>query len=292
MSTVLTELGGFTPVIDVVTEDVGLMTSVVFGLVWRHCQMKDRVCKKSVAELAEMLEVSSRTVRRHLEKLCDKGYIKDTTPDLRNKPHTYIDTGKVKIVGKIEAELSEYRYDKKSQQNTAMTKSHSESDTKSQPLGHKVTATVTESPMNKTGKRSDKTKDTSHPFCGVLTVAIAEICNLNIEYLAHATGRELTRLAELFDKNHVTPAQVKEFEGWRRIHHWSGKTAPTIKQVGELWGQYEAWVKMGKPGLDAAKNGIPTPPTKPPVNTEQYERLRAEDEAQIYDPLKEEVHAS
>ena len=158
MSSVLTELGGFTPIMDIVTQDVGLTTSVVYGLVWRHCQMQDRVCKKSVPELAEMLEVSPRTVRRHLEKLCKNGYIRDTTPGLRNRPHVYVDTGKVKITGKVEAILSESRYDKLSRQdNLGMTKSHGRYDKLSRPLGQIVTPAVTESPMNKTWRPFEET---------------------------------------------------------------------------------------------------------------------------------------
>jgi hypothetical protein len=38
---------------------------------------------------------------RHAEKLCAAGYLKDLTPELRNKPHIYIDTGKASIRVKI-----------------------------------------------------------------------------------------------------------------------------------------------------------------------------------------------
>lgn len=92
--TVLSEVGGFTPVIDAVVEDVGLMTAVVFGRIWRHCQMEDGVCKASLETISSGIGVDKATVMRHAEKLCQRGYLKDLTPDLRNRPHIYADTGK------------------------------------------------------------------------------------------------------------------------------------------------------------------------------------------------------
>lgn len=106
MSTFPTELKNFTPVMDIITEEVGLMSSVIYGLVWRHCHMKDKVCKKSAGNLAEMLKIDEKTVRRHLQRLCDGGYIKDLTPDLQGAPHIYVLTDKIEITGQIEARLT------------------------------------------------------------------------------------------------------------------------------------------------------------------------------------------
>ena len=43
MSSFLTEVKGFTPVIDIVVKDTSLVTAVVYGRIWRYCQMEDRV---------------------------------------------------------------------------------------------------------------------------------------------------------------------------------------------------------------------------------------------------------
>jgi len=92
------KLDGFTPVLDVVADELGLTPAVVFGLVWRHCQMPDGICRASVATLAKLAGIKSvKTVRGHLKALCDAGYIEDLTPDLRHRPHIYKDTGKVTI---------------------------------------------------------------------------------------------------------------------------------------------------------------------------------------------------
>jgi DNA-binding Lrp family transcriptional regulator len=95
--TVLANVDGFTPVIDEIVKDVGLMSAVVFGRMWRFCQMKDGVCNASLEKIAEEIGVDRATVMRHAKDLCAAGYLKDLTPDLRNHPHTYADTGKVML---------------------------------------------------------------------------------------------------------------------------------------------------------------------------------------------------
>jgi DNA-binding Lrp family transcriptional regulator len=95
--TVLANVEGFTPVIDDIVKDVGLMSAVVFGRMWRFCQMKDGVCNASLEKIAEEIGVDRATVMRHAKDLCAAGYLKDLTPDLRNHPHTYADTGKVML---------------------------------------------------------------------------------------------------------------------------------------------------------------------------------------------------
>lgn len=96
---------GFIPVIDVLVDETDLMTAVVFGKVWRYCQMKKKKCYATVPRLAEECGISVSSVQRRLKKLCALGYLKDTTPNLRNKPHTYVDTGVIGlavVAGKLD----------------------------------------------------------------------------------------------------------------------------------------------------------------------------------------------
>jgi hypothetical protein len=92
--TVLANVDGFTPVIDVLVDEIGLMSAVVFGRMWRYCQMEDGVCKAALEAIADGIGVDRATVMRHAKELVDAGYLKDLTPDLRNRPHVYVDTGK------------------------------------------------------------------------------------------------------------------------------------------------------------------------------------------------------
>lgn len=106
MSGFLTEVRGFTPIIDAVVAELGLIPAVTYGVVWRYCQMEDGVCRASLETIAEKVGVSRRTIWTHIKDLCDKGYLRDLTPDLRNVPHTYADTGKAKIRGLLDARAS------------------------------------------------------------------------------------------------------------------------------------------------------------------------------------------
>lgn len=103
------EAKGFTPVFDTVAgavvgnKKMGLVGAAVYGIVWRHCQMRRKVCDAAIETMADQLGVSRKTVQRHLKGLCDLGYINDLTPDRRNGPHTYITTDKVTFRVTIEA---------------------------------------------------------------------------------------------------------------------------------------------------------------------------------------------
>ena len=83
------------------------MPAIVYGVVWRYCQMEDRVCRASLETIASRVGISRKTVERHINTLCAAGYLEDRTPDARNKPHTYADTGRAKIVGLVEARVGE-----------------------------------------------------------------------------------------------------------------------------------------------------------------------------------------
>lgn len=97
------EIYGYTPIFDVVATRLGTMTALVFGVVWRHCQMKLKVCTASVARLADLTGIAEKTIRRHLAVLVEAGYLEDTTPGIRNKAHIYRDTGKIRFRVSVEA---------------------------------------------------------------------------------------------------------------------------------------------------------------------------------------------
>lgn len=97
------EIYGYTPIFDVVANRLGTMPALVFGVVWRHCQMSRGVCTASVARLAGLTGVSEKTIRRYLTDLCQNGYLIDKTPDIRNKPHIYEDAGKVRFRVSVQA---------------------------------------------------------------------------------------------------------------------------------------------------------------------------------------------
>ena len=54
---------------------------------------------------ASRLDISTKTARRHTHKLCEKGYLQDLTPNRRNAPHVYQDTGQAFIESLMQARL-------------------------------------------------------------------------------------------------------------------------------------------------------------------------------------------
>lgn len=103
--TFLSEVRGFTPVIDALAQEVGFVTAGVYGLAWRFCQMDTGVCYVSQERMAQMMGISRASVNTHLKKLCEAGYLRDETPGLRNRPHVYTDTGRARILGLVEARV-------------------------------------------------------------------------------------------------------------------------------------------------------------------------------------------
>lgn len=127
---IIQEISGFTPLFDVVVQEYKDETrAAVHGAMWRFCQMSDGVCKASLSTIAELLGISPATVMRHAEELCKDGYFVDLTPDLKNRPHVYADTGKVVMKSKLNAHVSQ-RNAGISQRNVGISQSQLSKDIK------------------------------------------------------------------------------------------------------------------------------------------------------------------
>jgi len=103
-STVLVDT--FTPIFDAIVQDVGLVGASVYGRIWRYCQGNRHCCDAAQFTIAGQLNLSLRTVQRWIAELVQAGYLEDLTPDLKNKPHSYTTTGKLRLVVNIRAECA------------------------------------------------------------------------------------------------------------------------------------------------------------------------------------------
>ena len=90
-------VSGFTPCPDVLIDEFGHTTALVWGKIWRFSQMSGGVCRASILRLADELGLTDDTIAKHVRLLEGAKYIKDTTPTLRNKPHIYKDTHKLSL---------------------------------------------------------------------------------------------------------------------------------------------------------------------------------------------------
>src|SRR3972149_10130924 len=95
--TFLSQVKGFTPVIDALANELGIITALVYGLAWRFCAMEDHVCSASHETIGKLANISPKTVQRHLHKLAQAGYLRDLTPGRRNAPQVYGETGQAQI---------------------------------------------------------------------------------------------------------------------------------------------------------------------------------------------------
>jgi hypothetical protein len=84
----------FTPVLDTLTDNYGLITSAVFGRIWRYCQMDKGYCHAEQTRIAEQLGITRETVNRAIKVLVSGGYIEDSTPNTKGRTRIYKDTGK------------------------------------------------------------------------------------------------------------------------------------------------------------------------------------------------------
>ena len=105
---IVQEISGFTPLFDAVVMKYKDETrAAVHGAMWRFCQMADGVCRASLGTIAAMIGISPATAMRHVEELVKDGYFIDLTPDLKNRPHVYADSGVVKMKSRLDVHVSQ-----------------------------------------------------------------------------------------------------------------------------------------------------------------------------------------
>lgn len=82
--------GNATPLPDFLVNKYGVVTAVVWGIVYRAVQHQSGICSESLDAMASVVGVSKKTVFNHLKILCADGYVTDLTPKARYKPHQYV----------------------------------------------------------------------------------------------------------------------------------------------------------------------------------------------------------
>jgi hypothetical protein len=92
---------GFTPIIDGLVQEFGSTTALIFGIVWRFCQMEFGECTASQDTIAKRANMGRASVNRCLKRLVDTGYL-DVVKSF-GKPNIYQDTGKAGLMFSIEA---------------------------------------------------------------------------------------------------------------------------------------------------------------------------------------------
>lgn len=233
------------------TAEVGLVCAAVYGSVWRYCQMKDGICRASYATIGEGIDIDRRTVMRNVEKLCQRGYLIDTTPDCKNAPHAY-------ILGKTIAQNNSLGV---SQSHTCddigvsqshpeippgVSQSHSRSVTKSLPG-------VSQSHPNRDINRESNRVNVAprkiiSPEQNKLFLTLANLCHINLRVTTKGQINQLDQTAETLIQVVKDIDQFKDkFAVYWLTVDWRGKQgqSPTPAQVREVYGDYSYWLENG-----------------------------------------------
>lgn len=68
-------MNGFTMMPDEILEKLGVLPAMIYGMVYRFCQMDSGTCTASQEKIAKRLGLSRASVNRHLERLVKAGYL-------------------------------------------------------------------------------------------------------------------------------------------------------------------------------------------------------------------------
>ena len=75
------KLEWFTPTPDVLIDIYSnRIIALVWGKIFRYCQMKDGKCSASITRMSSELRITEKTFRKYLRILINDGYIQDLTP--------------------------------------------------------------------------------------------------------------------------------------------------------------------------------------------------------------------
>lgn len=229
--TVLSNVDGFTPLIDSLTQEHGVVTAAVFGRMWRYCQGDRGVCQATLERIGDDLGLDKATVQRHAAKLCELGYLEDTTPGLRNRPHTYRDTGKAAMAINIHVADSNVTL------HSATSDCTPQRDVAESRLKKEVKRQV-----KKGEQPAEKLPAPPRPDYYPLATALAEVCHMKLE----ANRGLLFREAETLSKVEPTPTPdllKQHYSGQSSFWHksdWRGKKGewPSPAAIRKTWGQW------------------------------------------------------
>lgn len=86
-----TRAAGYTPLFDEVVTllDGDVLGALVFGVIWRHSQMRNGYCHACVSTLAGLTGLNERTVQRRLRKLLGAGLIVEVAEARQHTPTGY-----------------------------------------------------------------------------------------------------------------------------------------------------------------------------------------------------------
>lgn len=268
-----TKLKGFTPLIDAVVQDVGLVAAAVYGVVWRHCEMRDKVCHASIATLSDFIGVKRRTTERHLQELCDAGYLhKMKRP---GKPSVYQIARGVLLIQEMKME------DESDSRTPCVGESHK--DTKEDTYNSNASHCNTRNKIARAKKKHPLSPETPHE------ITLFDKYNeqrremhrrLCLKFPNAAVRDRFRRAAKRLDGNLETAIDCAFYQGINSlpqivayIEKWRPDGKPTYRKGGNDSRRLEAY------GNGYETGGFATGLGEPLVSSEEYEQWRSRSRA-------------
>jgi len=124
----MAKLKGFTPAVDALTIKYGIITSSIYGRMWRFAKMSDlNICSASQEKIGEYLGLDRTTVNRHIKILKEKGLIRESG---RSGGGTVTYIPLVDIHVSVEMDVAENDTESAVKQQSDVLKSNTKKDSK------------------------------------------------------------------------------------------------------------------------------------------------------------------
>ena len=220
-----TQISGFVPVFDyVLSYYKDHITALVFGRRWQYCGMEDGVCRASLAKIAGDLQLDEATVMRHTEKLVKDGFLIDKTPDRRNRPHVYMDGGKVTMKTALNAHIA--------QNNTGIAQNNTGIAQSNMGIAESKLIKQDKTNIKQSAPKGDLV-DLELSKLPALSIrsAVSEYFKINVNWDTKTSRQWL----EWAHGENITAEQIaRAAETWRADKQFNW-THPTLKGIFEKW---------------------------------------------------------
>lgn len=94
-----------------------------------------------------------------------------------------------------------------------------------------------------------ETPKNAPPPPGPVATKVLEICKLDYGFVLSTPKLKKQYLSTLrfLERKKAGVPELDVFDQWQSTHHWTRGSPPTLTQVGQFWGEFESWIKAGKP---------------------------------------------
>lgn len=250
------KLDDFIPVNIELASRIGLVDAAVAGAIWLKWNIHQKVCNAGTRELGRMAGLNFSTVSNSIKRLVDTHkLVEDLTPDRKGAPHDLIPSvDLINTLCKASVDDINTEEDGVDLINGGVDDINTSVDLiNKEEVKNKSNKTNTTTTPAREEKPAPKKQQPEQP--GPLTASVLNICGQDFIFVSKSQNLKGALLAtvEYLDRIKASPADVADFDNWRRVHHWTGKGRATFQQVAQFWQEYLDWIKAGRPA--PAQNG-------------------------------------